>query len=402
MYNECLSALIKRAKSYLYGIEGCKESMIERRYGYLWNRMLNDVGDVKELSKDNISRHCISFYGKDLINLDNQFLNLYERIIKKSLLTLLYFKTTGEIIYIPMEKRSVIIDDYSAKILEEYNQYQRSMELKETTINSKEEDLKYFLRKYPLSNLSEENILEYIASLTTQQPYSARLRMNKIKNFLKYAKAHSYINNDFKYLFPTHPVTSTGSIASSYSNDEILKVVNSYKDSEDPCCKRNYAIVLILATYGLRARDITLLSIDNINWDKNTIKIITSKTNITLEYSLSTTVGNAIIDYILNERPKTSSRKIFLLKNGNEITSNIVTSIVNKAFTLGNININNKHYGAHSLRASLATRMLTQNTSIFTISKVLGHASIDTTKLYTKVDIPHLRLCELEVIPYEL
>lgn len=286
--------------------------------------------------------------------------------------------------------------------MEKYNQFQRSIELKETTIISKEEDLKYFLRKYPLNNLSENNILTYIASLNSQQPYSARLRMNKVKNFLKYAKINSYIKNDFEYLFPTHPVSVTGSIASSFNDDEILQVVEYYKNSEEPCSKRNYAIVLVLAVYGLRARDITQFSIENINWNNNTFRIITSKTNITLEYSLATIVGNAIIDYILKERPKVSSKKIFLLKNGNEMTSNIVTSIVNRAFCSSNINITNKHYGAHSLRASLATRMLNQNTSIFTISKVLGHASIDTTKIYIKVDIPHLRLCELEVIPYEL
>ena len=339
-----------------------------------------------------------------------------------------------------MKKRSVVIDDYSTKVLEEYNQYQRTMELKETTIISKEEDLKYFLRKYPLNNLSEDNVLTYIASfvriqavvcfgtviiffllcffsitlsanlrptisiasLNSQQPYSARLRMNKIKNFLKYAKANSCIENDFEYLFPTHPVSSTGSIASSFNDDEILKVVEYYKNSEEPCSKRNYAIVLVLAVYGLRARDITQFSIEDINWNNNTFQITTSKTNVTLEYSLATTIGNAIIDYILKERPKVSSKKIFLLKNGKELASHHVTSIVNRAFCSSNINITNKHYGAHSLRASLATRMLNQNTSIFTISKVLGHASIDTTKIYTKVDISHLRLCELEVIPYEL
>lgn len=402
MYNELLSALIKRAKSYLYSIEGCKESMIERRYGYLWNRILTDIGDVKNLSKKDISKHCLSYYGKDIISLDNEFLNTYEKVIKKSLLTLLNFKNTGIIAYIPMEKRLVVIDNYSEKVLEEYNQYQRTMELKETTIISKQEDLKYFLRKYPLNNLTENNILEYIASLSSQQPYSARLQMNKIKNFLKYAKLNSYIKNDFEYLFPTHPVSSTGSIASSYNDEEILKVVNYYKNSMEPCSKRDYAIILILAVYGLRARDITQLSIDNIIWDHNTIKIITSKTNILLQYSLSKTVGNAIIDYILHERPKSNSRKIFLLKNGNELASSNVTSIVCKAFSSSGINTKNKHFGAHSLRASLATRMLNQNTSIFTISKVLGHASIDTTKIYTKVDIPHLRLCALEVIPYEL
>lgn len=62
MYNECLSALIKRAKSYLYSIEGCKKSMIERRYGYLWNRLLNDIGDIKKKFWKNI----INF--KDLLN----------------------------------------------------------------------------------------------------------------------------------------------------------------------------------------------------------------------------------------------------------------------------------------------------------------------------------------------
>ena len=139
------------------------------------------------------------------------------------------------------------------------------------------------------------------------------------------------------------------------------------------------------------------LTIDNFDFDNSKIKLITSKTNVELEYNLFPVVGNAIVDYLLNERVKSKSRNIFVNTKGLPIVSSIITSIIGKLLKDSKINTTNKHYGPHSLRSSLATRMMEQNESIFTISKVLGHASIDTTKIYTKVDINHLKLCALEV-----
>lgn len=402
MYGELLSALINRAKEYLYSIK-CKESTVERYYGYLWKRMLLDIGDKSNLNFKHIVDHCLSYYKKNLVELEYFRLTDYEKRIRRSFMALLDFKMTGKIAYISIENVRMKIDSYSQVMIDDYMYYQRILELKETTLQSKLINIKSFLGKYPLGSLNEECMLQYIKSFKKRSPYASRLNMNKIKKFLIYAKSQNYITNDFEYLFPTHKVSSTGAISSVYTEYEISKVVHYYKNRNDDCVKRNYTIILLLAFYGIRARDVILLERNNIDFTNNIISFVSSKTSVQLTYPLIPVVGNAIVDYLLNERPISNSNMIFLKKNHKEITnSSLITSIVIKAFSSCGIDTRNKHYGAHSLRSSLATRMMNDNVSIFTISKVLGHASIDTTKIYTKVDINHLRLCELEVIDYAL
>ena len=99
---------------------------------------------------------------------------------------------------------------------------------------------------------------------------------------------------------------------------------------------------------------------------------------------------------------KSTSQNIFLKVNGSEINSSVtISTMIFTAFINSGININGRKHGSHSLRHSLASNMLSNDTSIMEISKTLGHSSVDTTKIYSKVDINHLRLCELDVPIYE-
>ena len=132
------------------------------------------------------------------------------------------------------------------------------------------------------------------------------------------------------------------------------------------------------------------------------IYIIQSKTLQQLTHKLIVQTGNALTDYLLNERPLSDYETVFLKNNGKEIGSSVtISSMVFNAFVNSGIIINGRKHGSHCLRHSLASNMLSNDASIFVISKTLGHASVDTTRIYTKVDLTHLRLCELEVPSYE-
>lgn len=396
MYNESLSALIQRAKTRLYEL-GFSESTVEREYWYIWKRLLVDIGDADNIAVDDVYKHCESYYGRNIILEDQYQLTADESRIKRVLLELLYFREYGKFHNVPLFRNADLLNDYSISLINEYLDYLRENGLKDTTLARKNAILSIFLKSIDIEELSEEKILNYISSRTEgKDPYSARLEINNIKRFLIFLKTRDYIRDDYERLFPVHPVSSTGSISSYYSDDEIRILIEHARNKAGECVKRDYAILLLLVYYGLRARDIALLNKDNIDWDNSKLKVITSKSKVELEYQLFPVVGNAIVDYLLNERPVVKSDIVFLKKNGEAMSSVNITGLVNKLFKDSKINTTNKHYGPHSLRASLATRMMNKNESIFTISKVLGHASIDTTKIYTKVDIEHLRLCALE------
>ena len=91
MYRESLSALIQRAKTRLYEL-GFKESTVERKYWYIWKRLLVDIGDTDNITIDDVYKHCESYYGRNIILEDQYLLTSAESRIKRVLLELLYFK----------------------------------------------------------------------------------------------------------------------------------------------------------------------------------------------------------------------------------------------------------------------------------------------------------------------
>ncbi len=155
--------------------------------------------------------------------------------------------------------------------------------------------------------------------------------------------------------------------------------------------KKNYAILLLLARYGLRAHEIISLTLEDINWQGGEI-LIHGKGSKTCQLPLYKDVGEAIIKYIKNGRPDCSSRHLFLTgrKPYTEYaSSSSIVQIVNTAFKKANIIPPKK--GSHIFRHSLASSYLKNGASLFEIKEILRHQSIDTTSIYAKIDIEKLR-----------
>jgi len=387
---------ITKAQKELYNC-GFKESTVERSYGYIWRRMLKNSTEDTEISVDTISKHLIEYYSKDFLKIDNNFLNKNERIIKRVFNDLLQFVETSKFNYKPMCAYDHSLTEFSNNILDKYLQYQKLLSFKDRTIYNKKEIITRFLHLYSLETLKDIDVLNFIKSLSNRNKYAARLDMNIIKNFLIFAYEKKHISTQFKDLFPVHKVSSNNNLPSYYTPEELKTLLKHTKSCNNETSKRDYAIICLLISTGLRAKDVCELSKSNINWESNTISIVTSKTNKQIILPLLTNLGNAIIDYLLNERPVSSLKNIFLKKDGTKLNSQNITTIVNKEFIDSSIIINNRKCGAHSLRSSLASRMLNNNIPILTISKSLIHDSIETTKSYLKIDIDNLRKCELEV-----
>ncbi|MCC2193107.1 tyrosine-type recombinase/integrase [Gemmiger formicilis] len=93
--------------------------------------------------------------------------------------------------------------------------------------------------------------------------------------------------------------------------DKILAVI----DTANPVGRRNYAIFLLLARTGLRISDVLGLKFSNINWKENCISLSQQKTGNALSLPLSKELGMAIISYLQDGRPQSSSAFIFLSHN---------------------------------------------------------------------------------------
>ncbi len=187
-------------------------------------------------------------------------------------------------------------------------------------------------------------------------------------------------------------------IPSFYSKEEVCEIEKAF-DRASGFGKRNYAMFMLASRLGLRASDISGLKFSNIDWEVSEIHLRQQKTGNPLSLPLLTDVGNAIIDYLRYGRPNSESQNIFLahrppFKNATSLT---VTTVISNAILKSGISIDGRHHGSHSLRHSLASRLLELETNIPVISEVLGHSSSQTTMIYLKIDISSLMKCAIPV-----
>ena len=146
-----------------------------------------------------------------------------------------------------------------------------------------------------------------------------------------------------------------------------------------------------MARLGLRAGEVVQLTLDDLNWEAGEI-LIRGKSAHDHRLPLPPDVGRASADYLRRERPRCSSRYVFLraLAPHRRLAGPAAVSwIVRRALACAGIQ--SEHKGAHLLRHSLATRMLRGGASLAQIGRVLRHQQIRTTELYAKVDVAALR-----------
>lgn len=177
--------------------------------------------------------------------------------------------------------------------------------------------------------------------------------------------------------------------------DRLLDAV----DRSDRTGKRDYAMLLLAARYGLRPSDIRGLRLDDVHWRAGHIAIVQAKTGTPLELPLLPDVESALIEYIRAGRPEQSAREVFLrhtppyqpLGPGNNLWQ-----VMERGLRGAGLDLVGPGRGMRTLRHTAATQMMRQGVRWETIAGILGHASSETTRRYAHVDLESLRSVALD------
>lgn len=158
-----------------------------------------------------------------------------------------------------------------------------------------------------------------------------------------------------------------------------------------PVKVRNRAILLLLSVYGLRAGEVVRLRLDDFEWTTERLKIWRPKQRKAQEFPLIRSVGDAVLDYLRRARPISACREVFLTCRPpyRPLLAASLWPLV--AQPLRALNVKLPHYGPHCLRHACATHLLDAGLPLKNIGDQLGHRHPDSTRIYTKVDLPHLR-----------
>lgn len=166
----------------------------------------------------------------------------------------------------------------------------------------------------------------------------------------------------------------------------LLKV-----DRRSAVGKRDYAVLLLLVTYGLRAREVGALTLDDIDWKRDRLEVRGRKAGHSTAYPLAPTVGDALLDYLKQGRPETTQRALFIGAYAPYAPLSYVAVSLRAKWYLRKAGINVSRPGSHTLRHTCVQRLIDSGFSLKTIGDFIGHRSPDATKIYAKVNIEALR-----------
>lgn len=286
-------------------------------------------------------------------------------------------------------------------ILEEYLSFlTRELRIRSTSLRVRSSHGRAFLHFLDargvraLGEISGRILSEFHCSQVHLKPVSLAGIASDLRGFLRFLFMRGVLPDDLSPLIPRIRIWRHDRLPSVWTPEQVEAIL-AVVDRSSPVGKRNYVIVLLACRLGLRAGDIRTLRLQDLHWDEARIVIRQSKTQEPLVLPLTQEIGEALIDYLQHGRPKSDHREVFLGAHAPYAPfgpNNNLYNIVTNYRRLAGIKVPRQgHWGLHSLRHTLASRLLQQGTPLPVISEILGHRTSESTQVYIKVDLPALR-----------
>jgi integrase/recombinase XerD len=242
------------------------------------------------------------------------------------------------------------------------------------------------------------------AYLTFRAPPLARrslkLMASDLRCFLRFLYSTGRTAHDLAPFVIAPKLYAFESLPSALRAEDVRAVIERARHDQSAKGLRDYAILLLLGTYGLRDGEVVHLRLEDVDWHGNKLYIRRSKTRTESCLPLISSVGEAILAYLRDGRPKTSAREIFICTYPPYRPLSTAYQVIQARLNEAKIRPAGKR-GAHSFRHAKAVGLLRAGISTKQIGDVLGHRSITSTMIYLKLATEDLRAVALE-IPVEV
>jgi site-specific recombinase XerD len=293
------------------------------------------------------------------------------------------------------------------KTLRDYEQYCKDQVcLRPSTLLVRTTALTIFLdflhskKARTLDQILAADLSDFVSCRNHLQSKTVARIVSDLRSFLRFLTMRGILQKDLSAELPKIRVPRDAAIPSVWDQELIVRLLGAV-DRSSAKGKRDYAILLLACRLGLRAGDIRTLKLDNLRWVESTIEIRQAKTGTPLSLPLTNEVGEALIDYLKSGRPQSSHREVFLKVNppfDPFKENNHLHDIIEYWRRLAGITFRSpQKRGLHSLRHTLATRLLEKGTAFPTIAEILGHTSSESTRIYAKADVEALRGVALDL-----
>jgi integrase/recombinase XerD len=178
---------------------------------------------------------------------------------------------------------------------------------------------------------------------------------------------------------------------------ETVRTLLQSIDTASAMGLRDYAMFLLIATYGLRSSEVVAITLDDIRWRAGCLQIHQRKTCSPLDLPLTNEVLAALVKHLKRTPPPAPYRRVFLRMRApiGELKPTAITEAFQSLVRKSDLHI--PFQGPHCLRHSFAVHLLKNGTPLKIIGDILGHRTAESTSMYLRLAIEDLREVALQV-----
>jgi len=211
---------------------------------------------------------------------------------------------------------------------------------------------------------------------------------DSLRAFFRFAETRNWCRKGLAASIRRPRVFSQASLPLGPSWDDVQRLLATTEGNQRHKIRAR-AILMLFAVYGLRMGETRGLKLEDFDWEHETFTVVSSKAKRARTYPLTRSVGDAILRYLREVRPRSPHRELFLsLKPPFRPVTTLYGLVDERLRSLG---VTLPHYGPHSLRHACAGHLLAAGLSLKEIGDQLGHKTPETTRVYAKVDLMGLR-----------
>ena len=270
--------------------------------------------------------------------------------------------------------------------------------LKPDTIRNQTDAVQRFFSVNSISCLKDISLfhIEYgFAQSGQKEVYKSAMR-----KYLDFLFQEGTIEADLGEVLPMilPRIPNSYPLPSVYTDEEIRAILGSI-DRSTVQGSRDFAILMLASSLGIRASDICEMTLEAINFVKNELSFIQKKTSVPLPLPLLPDVKEALLGYLGYRKIDSTDEPIFIQCRApyHKLTRMGIWTIMRRYVKQSGVDPGHRKRGTHALRSSLASSMVREQVPYYAVQKILGHESPQSTKNYVRIDIGRLREFTLPV-----
>jgi len=248
-------------------------------------------------------------------------------------------------------------------------------------------------RHRSLVRVSAEDVDDFLAmkGATGWNRKSVSVAAQALRAFFRYAETRGWCAAGFAKGIQAPRIYQYENLPEGPTEKEVRQLLRSAKGSSQAAL-RTRAILMLFAVYGLRSGEVSRLLLSDFDWCQEVFVVNHSKKGGSQRYPLQREVGDAILHYLREARPRCACRHLFITLHPpyRPVGTSALWWVTSSRIKAAGLRF--RHTGPHSLRHACATRLLQEGASFKEIGDVLGHRGLESVGIYAKVDLSALRL----------